>query len=148
MGKILKISDKGIELITSFEGLRLKTYRCAAGVLTIGYGHTGPGVVEGLSITKEEAVELFKRDISRFEEGVSRAVVIALQQHEFDALVSLAYNIGLGAFRGSTLLRMLNEQNRTRAADEFLKWNKVKGVEAKGLTARRRKERDVFLGRE
>lgn len=140
----MKLSEQGIDLITSFEGLRLSAYQCQAGVWTIGYGHTG-GVKPTDKITKEQAVEYFRKDVSRFEEAVSRLVKAPLTQHEFDALVSLAFNIGIGAFSKSTLLKLLNDNEREAAAKQFARWNKAGGAVSKGLTRRRRAETQLFL---
>ena len=141
----MKLSDKGIALITSFEGLRLTAYRCQANVLTIGYGHTA-GVKEGDGITKEQAIKYFRKDVERFEKAVLEYVTVPLEQHQFDALVSLAFNIGAGAFIGSTLLGMLNQGNYIGAASQFLRWNKAGGKVSKGLVRRRDAEKDMFLG--
>ena len=141
----MKLSDKGIALITSFEGLRLTAYRCSANVLTIGYGHTG-GVKEGDRITKEQAIEYFRKDVERFEKAVLKYVTVPLEQHQFDALVSLAFNIGAGAFKSSTLLGILNSGNYIGAASQFLRWNKAGGKVLKGLARRRDAEKDMFLG--
>jgi lysozyme len=93
----VKISKAGLDLIKSFEGLRLEPYYCSSRVLTIGYGSTGPHVKEGMKITKEEAEKLLIKDVSRFEDGVNKLINIPLTQQQFDALVSFAFNCGRGA---------------------------------------------------
>jgi lysozyme len=103
-------------------------------------------VKEGDRITKEEALEYFRKDVERFEKAVSESVTVQLKQNEFDALVSLAFNIGAGAFKKSTLLKMLNSGNFIGAASQFLRWNKAGGEVSKGLARRRDAEKDMFLG--
>ena len=108
----MKINETGLALIKSFEGLRLKAYKCPAGVWTVGYGHTGGDVKAGMIITEEEAEELLRQDLERFEEGVENLVEVELNENQFCALVSLAYNIGLGNFKRSTLLKLINKGNQ------------------------------------
>ena len=134
----------GVQLIKDFEGLNLRAYKCPAGKWTIGYGTTA-GVKEGDIVTTDEAEELLRRDIRFFEAGVAKAVNVKIRQNQFDALVSFAYNVGLGNFKKSTLLRLLNEGKDTSAADQFLRWKFVKGVESGGLLRRRRAERELFI---
>jgi len=139
-----KISNAGLRLIKNFEGLRLRAYRCPAGVWTIGYGHTGAEVKPGMVITETEAEALLRADIAVFENCVSAAVKVPISQPQFDALVSLAFNIGCGALRRSTLLRRLNAGDYRGAAREFDKWIRAKGVVLAGLVSRRRDERNLF----
>lgn len=141
----MKIGNKGLELIKQFEGLELTAYRCPAGVLTIGYGSTGKHVKEGMTITEAEAEELLKDDVRRFEECVTDAVEVDLTQDEFDALVSFAFNVGCGAFMGSTLLKLLNNGDKHSAAQQLLRWDKSAGKVLAGLARRRAAERQVFL---
>lgn len=145
----MKTSNKGMTLIKEAEGCKLKAYLCPAGVLTIGYGHTGKDVVEGLVITEEQAEKLLKKDLEKFEKAVEKYVEVEINQNHFDALVSLAFNIGTGAFAKSTLLKKLNAGDYAGAAEQFLVWNKatVDGVkkELEGLKKRRQKERALFL---
>lgn len=141
----MKISDKGLNLIKEFEGLKLTSYLCPANVWTIGYGSTGPHVKEGMTITEQEAEELLKEDVSKFEECVNHAVEVDLTQEEFDALVSFAFNVGCGAFMGSTLLRLLNAGNKQAAAQQFPRWNKGGGKVLAGLARRRAAERALFI---
>lgn len=135
---------KEAELIKSFEGLELEAYLCPADIWTIGYGHTG-NVKEGDRITKAEAEALLDKDLRTFRNGVKRLVKVTLNENQFGALVSFAYNLGLGSLQNSTLLKMLNAGDYTGAADQFLRWNKSGGKVLTGLVRRREAERAVFL---
>lgn len=145
----MKVSPAGRKAIAEREGNKLEAYRCSAGVLTIGVGHTSaagmPIVKQGMRITAEESDEILSRDLATFEKGVLDAVKAPLTQNQFDALVSLAFNIGVGAFKKSTLVKRLNERNYAAAAERFLDWNKAGGRVLKGLTTRRYSERAQFL---
>jgi lysozyme len=141
----MNTSQKGLRLIQKHEGLRLKAYRCPAGVWTIGWGHTGKDVRPGKVITKDEAEALLRRDLDRFERAVDRAVKVEMTQPQFDALVSFAYNVGETGMAKSTVVRRLNAGNERGAADAFLMWNKAKGKVLPGLTRRRKEERKLFL---
>jgi lysozyme len=138
------INAAGLALVKSFEGLRLEAYRCAAGVLTIGWGSTGPHVKEGMTITLEEAETLLKTDLARFERGVEIMAPVATD-NQFAAMVSLSFNIGLGNFSSSTVLKRHKAGKYQRAADAFLLWNKAKGNVLKGLVKRREAERALYL---
>lgn len=140
----LSLGPDGYNLIKSFEGLQLKAYKCPAGILTIGYGHTGADVKDGMQITQSQADDLLQNDVSKFEKGVNRIVTQKLTQHQFDALVSFAFNLGLGNLQTSTLLKKLNDGDYNGAADEFPKWNKAGGVVLSGLTKRRLAEQKLF----
>lgn len=139
-----QVSQRGIDLIKLHEGLRLRSYLCPANVWTIGYGHTG-NVTNNQVITSEQAESILKSDLKRFELGVMNAVKVDLNQNQFDALVSLAFNIGGSNFGSSTLLRMLNAANYAGAADQFLRWNRAGDKVLDGLTRRRQDERALFL---
>lgn len=140
---------KNIDAIRGHEGLRLVAYLDSVGVWTIGYGDTGPDVVKGLVITKAQAEERLRGRLREFEGYVNRLVKVELTQNQFDALVSLVYNIGPTNFSTSTLLRKLNASDYLGAADQFPVWNKGrvgrKLVVINGLTNRRREERELFL---
>ena len=140
----MNISKQGIELIKQFEGCRLTAYKCPAGVLTIGYGHTGKDVHYQDVITKEQAEKLLKKDLMFFEMFVSRCVKVPLNQNQFDALVSFAYNIGITAFKNSTLLKLLNQFEYDKAADQFKRWKYANGKILLGLARRRQAEEDLF----
>lgn len=139
-----KTGPRGLALIKSFEGLRLQAYTCPAGVLTIGYGSTGPHVRPGMRITEQQADALLLSDLSRFEAAVTGAVRVPLTQAQFDALVSFTFNVGVAALRSSTLLRKLNAGDYAGAAAEFARWNKAGGKVLAGLTRRRAAERALF----
>jgi len=146
MGNFM-VSPEGADEIRSYEGCVLKAYRCPAGVLTIGYGHTGPDVREGQEITHVEAERLFRGDLVKFEQGVSRNLTRTPTPGQFDAMVSLAYNIGLTSFISSGLRRKFNEGNVKEAAAEFVKWKKAGGVVNDGLLRRRALEIVRFCSR-
>lgn len=142
------MSSAGVEHLKQFEGLELRAYQDVGGVWTIGWGHTR-NVKAGDRITLEEAEEFLRIDRDEFEQCVSRLVLdeilSILHDLQFDALVSLAYNIGCRALSGSTLLYMLNNGDHLGAGKQFLRWNKVKGKVVSGLTNRRKSESTMFL---
>lgn len=142
-----KTNDAGKKIIKEEEGCRLEAYDDGVGVLTIGWGHTGSDVTPGLRITQQRADELFLQDLAKFERGVQDLVKVRVSENQFGALVSFAYNVGLGAFKESTLLRLVNEAKFQAASNEFEKWTNG-GDPPKpmgGLIRRRRKERELFL---
>jgi len=145
----VKISERGIDLLKSFEGRELEAYQDIAGVWTIGYGHTGPDVEPGMRISEREAEALLRKDLRPREDAVDRLASVPLNQNEFDALVSFVYNVGVDAFSGSTARKRLNRGDRLGAADALTWWNKatVGGVlrEVLGLTRRRAAEKALFL---
>jgi len=148
----VRISHAGIALIKSFEGCKLEAYDDGVGVMTIGYGHTS-GVKRGDKITQEEAERvLAEDDLPRYEKAVEQAITIPigsanlLTQNQFDAMVSLCFNIGQGNFRASTLVRKFCAGDVQGAADQFRRWNRAGGKESRGLTRRREAERALFLG--
>ena len=141
---MMRIDEKGRKLIQGFEGLRLKAYRCPANIPTIGWGHTA-NVRMGDEITRDEAEDLFTQDIAKFENCVHKYATVELSQNEFNALVSLAYNIGCNALKRSTLLKRLNVNRKEDAADEMLRWDNAGGRKLAGLTRRRNEEREMFL---
>lgn len=142
-------SQTGVTLIIGFEGLRTKSYDDGVGVWTIGYGTTrypdGSKVKPNQSCTVDQAQAYFKHDLIEFEDTVNSSVKVQINQNQFDALVSLAYNIGSKAFRGSTLLKKLNSGDYQSAADQFLVWRKAGGKVLDGLVRRRNTERELFL---
>lgn len=137
----------GVHLIKTFEGLRLKAYQDAVGVWTIGYGTTR-GVKPGQEISEVQAEALLKADLNRFEQAVSQAVRVSINDNQFAALVSFTYNVGSGALRSSTLLKKLNFRDIYGAANEFPRWNRAGGRVLAGLTRRRNAERALFLGQD
>jgi lysozyme len=144
----MRTSPAGRTFIGRHEGLRLTAYRDAAGVWTIGYGHTAaagpPAPSAGMTITAAEADAILGRDLARFEAAVTRLVTVPLSQPRFDALVSFAFNVGEGALARSTLLKKLNAGDVRGAAAEFGRWNKAGGRVLAGLTRRRAEERAMF----
>ena len=140
----MNISQKGIDLIKKFEGLRLEAYRCPAGIPTIGYGTT-KGVEMGIKITKDEAERLLKKDIEQFENGVLSRLRVKVNQNQFDALVSFTFNVGVGNLRISTLLRKINSSDFLGASNEFKRWVFAKGRRLKGLERRRLMEAELWL---
>jgi lysozyme len=142
------ISDAGIKLLKSFEGFRSHAYRDSVGILTIGYGSTkiaGIPVGEDDMCTVDQAEDYLRTDLQWAEAAVNKNVKVSITQNQFDALVSLVYNIGGTAFSTSTLLRRLNEAKYAEAAEEFLRWNKAGGKPVQGLTNRRVAEKELFL---
>jgi len=131
-------------IVGKFEGCRLTAYRCPAGKLTIGYGHTGPDVTEGLTISEDEASKLLLIDLERFDTGVSEMVTVPISQKQKAALISFAYNVGLEALRKSTLLQMVNDGYHAAAAEQFLKWTRAGGKVLAGLARRRQAEADLY----
>lgn len=147
MAAVMHISDAGLSLIKSFEGLRLEAYPDPAtggDPWTIGYGHTGD-VEQGQVITEAEADELLRQDVAQFEICVNGALQVPVTQSQFDALVSFAFNVGCRNLRNSTLLRKLNASDDVGAAAEFARWNRAAGQVMAGLTRRREAERDLFM---
>jgi lysozyme len=132
------------DLVASFEGLRLRSYQDQRGIWTIGYGHTY-NVGPNQTCTQEDAEKWLSTDLMIADAGVNRAVTVPLTQNQFDACVSLAYNIGVHAFGQSTLVNLLNQEAYDGAANQFSVWNKTNHVENPGLTRRRVAERALFL---
>ena len=139
----MKPSERGLALIRQFEGLRLSAYRCAAGVLTIGWGTT-KGVKMGLEITRDEADRLLLEDAQRFADHVKALVKVPLNQNQTDALAALVYNIGPSAFAQSTLLKRINDGRHDLAASEFERWVNAGGKRINGLVRRRAAERALY----
>jgi lysozyme len=141
-------SKNGIHLTEQFEGLRLTAYPdpgTGGEPWTIGYGHTGPDVHPGLTITQEQAEELLMKDVQKAAADVNAKVTTDLTQEEFDALVDFVFNCGAGNFNNSTLLKKVNAGDMAGAAEEFAKWNKAAGHVLAGLVKRREAEAQEFL---
>ena len=140
-------SDKGLELTKQFEGLKLTAYADPVGVWTIGYGHTGNDVHEGLSITSEWADELLRHDSGDAIACVQRNLngIEGVTQGMFDALVDFTFNLGCGSLKGSTLLTLVRLGKFDLASAQFGRWNKAGGKVLAGLTLRREAERKLFL---
>lgn len=142
----MKINQKGLDIIKSFEGCKLMAYLCPAKIATIGYGHTGADVKLGMNITLAQAEKLLQQDLAKFETGVTNLVTSAINENQFSALVSFAYNCGLGNLKSSTLLHKLNVNPKDiTIKNEFAKWNKAAGKELAGLSRRRKIESDLYF---
>jgi len=140
----LTYSAIGLALTERFEGCRLTAYQDQIGVWTIGYGHTGPDVTEGLTITQEQADRYLAQDIDAATACVNRVVAIPLMQAQFDALVDFVFNLGGRAFERSSLLKYLNAGNLDAASAQFQPWDRAGGLVVPGLLRRRNAERDLF----
>lgn len=148
----MQISNNGIALIKRFEGCRLTAYPdpgTGGAPWTIGYGWTGKvdgkPIKPGMKIDDATAERLLRTGVVSFDQAVSKMLKVSVTQNQYDALVSLAYNIGTRALSSSTLMKKLNAGDVKGAADEFLRWNKSGGKAMPGLTNRRKAEREVFL---
>lgn len=141
----MTLGDAGRRLIQEFEGYSETAYTDQRGVLTIGWGHTGEDVQPGMSCTRDEAEQWFTDDTQTAVDAVNRLIAIPLRQNEFDALVSFTFNLGEGSLAGSTLRANLNAGDRNAAAQQFLVWDHVNGVENAGLARRRAAEQALFL---
>jgi lysozyme len=144
----MKMSQSGKDMLVDFEGVRLKAYKCPAGVWTIGIGATNPPVNATDEITREEAFKRLDHDLVQYEDGVKRLVQVGLTQGQFDALVDFAYNAGVGALAKSTLLKKVNAGKFDEVPAEFMKWTKGGGKELPGLVRRRRAEVKLWRGLE
>lgn len=140
----MKINCAGLDLIKSFESCRLTAYQDTGGIWTIGYGHTGLDAHAGAVIDQATADILLSKDLERIEGGVERRLKVKVNEDQFSALIAFAFNVGLGNFGTSTLLKMVNSGDFTGAAGQFEKWNKVNGKVLAGLTRRRKAERALF----
>ena len=135
-----------VNIVREFEGLRLTAYVCPAGVLTIGYGHTGADVFRGQTITAARAEQLLTADLQTFANCVNGAIRVPLNANQRGALVSFSFNVGCGALRTSTLVTRLNagQNPNTVAAEELPRWNRGGGQVLPGLTRRRTAEVNFF----
>ena len=140
---MMRLGPKGEALIKSFEQLALIAYQDQGGIWSIGWGHTPAS--KGQTCTSEEAQTWFLTDVGAACGAVNSHIDVVLTQEQFDALVSFAYNVGVGAAIGSTLFRYVNA-SAPAAADEFLRWDHVNGQTSAGLLRRRQAERALFLG--
>jgi lysozyme len=153
----MKINNDGIKILHKFEGLKLEAYECPASLKlaeekktwTIGYGNTryedGSLVKKGDKITKKRAKQLFTAIVDNFSKNVTKRLKVILNENQFSALVSFAYNVGIGNFTRSTLLKLVNENpNDSEIRNQFMRWNKVGGKPSNGLTNRRKEEADLY----
>lgn len=145
--KIMKISEKGLDLIKFYEGCGYNAYKCAAGVLTIGYGHT-KGVKEGDLITQQEADALLLHEMDEYEGYINNMVTVDLEQNQFDALVSWVFNLGSSNLSSSTLLKKINNKEFDAVPEQIKRWNKAGGKVLDGLIKRRNSEALLFEGKE
>ena len=141
----MNYSDAGLDLTEESEGCRLIAYQDSVGVWSIGYGHTR-GVVAGMTCTQAQAEAWLREDILSAIADVNRLVKVPLTQGEFDALVDFDFNLGGGALRGSTLLRLLNGGDHAGAAEQFERWDRAGGHVLAGLLRRRLAEEAEFKG--
>lgn len=147
----MRTSNNGLAIIKKHESLRLKPYLCPAGVPTIGYGNTyyGNGLRVKLSdpaITNCEAESLLEASLKHYEQGVDRYVRVSITQNQFDALVSFAYNVGLGSLQKSTLLKRINANpNDPNIRYQFSRWKRANGRVLKGLIKRRKEESELYF---
>lgn len=142
----MKTSEAGLAFVSKWEGEVLKVYKDSVGIPTIGVGHVvRPGESFAGGITHEQAIEMLRKDIMIAEDAVNKGVKVAITQAQFDACVSMTFNVGTGNFLSSTLLKLINQNNPTAAADEFLKWVHAGGKVLQGLVNRRKAERELFL---
>ncbi|MFJ5452963.1 lysozyme [Pectobacterium jejuense] len=145
----MQISNNGINLIKQFEGCELSAYQDIVGVWTIGYGWTQPvdgkPIRRGMTIDAATADRLLKTGVVQYEQAVNQLVKVAINQSQFDALVSFTYNLGSRSLSTSTLLKKLNAGDIAGAAAEFARWNRAGGKVLAGLTRRREAERALFL---
>ena len=149
----MNVSERGIKLIKHHEGVRSRPYRCPAGLWTVGVGHLigdGKSLPESWTrlFTKEEIDGILKRDLRRFELGVHKMLPnLPLRQHEFDALVSFCFNLGLGCFQRSTIRQALLRGDKKAAMESLLKYCRAGGKILRGLQIRRMDEKALFEGR-
>ena len=138
-------SDRGLELTKSFEGLHLRSYQDCAGVWTIGYGHTGPGVSADQSISELQGEKLLQADLAEAVAWVNHVVQAVISQNQFDAMVDFCFNAGRGNFVQSTLLRKVNGGDLQGAAAQFALWVHAGGQVVAGLLRRRNAEAALFV---
>jgi lysozyme len=147
----MEMSEEGLTRLVEREGMRRNAYRDVAGIWTICVGHTSaagpPKVTPGMKCTLAECRKILMNDVRKFEKCVEDAITVPMKQHQFDAMVSLAYNIGCGAFKKSTVAREMNAGHETHAADAFRMWKKAGGKVVAGLVNRRESERNQFNGK-
>ena len=143
----MKTSVEGLALIKKFEGLELEAYKCAAGVWTIGYGHT-KDVQEGDVWSESHADHMLEVELEEFEGYINDNVTVALSQNQFDALVSWVYNLGPANLKASTMLKVLNSGDYEGVPAQIKRWNKAGGKVLKGLIRRREAEALLFVGRD
>jgi lysozyme len=156
----MQMSEQGLELLKQWEGFELKVYKDSAGLLTIGVGHlltkselsSGKIVINGQTVkyanglTDQQALDLLSQDVQPAETTVNSNVKVLLNQDQFDALVSFTFNVGGGAFKGSTLLKLLNQKQYTEVPTQLLRWTRAGGKVVQGLLNRRQNEIKLWNG--
>lgn len=156
----MQMSENGLELLKQWEGFKLNVYNDSAGLPTIGVGHlitqsernSGNIVINGVAVkyasglTDQQVVDLLSQDVQPAEQSVNNGVKVPLNQNQFDALVSFTFNVGGGAFAGSTLLKVLNQQQYDQVPDQLLRWTKAGGQVVQGLVNRRQNEIKLWNG--
>lgn len=142
--QVKSINTSGLNLLKEFEGLRLNSYDDGVGVWTIGYGHTAD-VYPNQVINQQQAIAFLDQDLKYFETGILDLVKVPLTENQFSALVCFSFNVGLGAFGDSTMLKLLNDRDYKNAANEFSRWINGGGRILEGLVRRRSAERSLFL---
>lgn len=140
----MKVGTSGLNLIKFFEGLKLRAYKCPADIWTIGYGHTD-GVAPDDIVTEAQAISLLFEDVAKSERAVNQYVHVTLTQNQFDALVSFIFNLGIGNFRTSMLLKKINAGDYDGASKEFGRWIHAGGKALAGLVSRREAESALFM---
>ena len=143
IGILMKLGERGTEILKYFEGCKLTAYQDSVGVWTIGYGHT-KGVYDGMTITQDQAEQMLLSELEEYEGYIKDMVTVPLTQNQFDALVVWVYNLGPTNFRNSTLLKELNAGNYNAAGQEITRWNKAGGKVLAGLVKRREAEAELF----
>lgn len=145
----MRVNEAGLALIRCYEGFRAKAYRCPVGVLTIGYGHTSmagpPEVRAGMVMSKRQAEEVLSADVAVFASEIARFIRPALTSNQFSALVSFAYNVGVGAFRKSSVLAAVNRNDFDSVPRRLNLWVKAGGRVLSGLVKRRASEGQLFM---
>lgn len=145
----MHVTDEGLALIRRFEGLRTAAYRCPAGVWTIGFGHTSeagpPAVRPGMVVSEDDALRILAEDVQRFADGVAPLLTRAVSAPQFSALVSFAFNVGLAAFRSSSVLKAVNAGRLDEVPARLKLWVKAGGRVLPGLERRRAAEAELFM---
>ena len=143
IGILMKLGERGTEILKYFEGCKLTAYQDSVGVWTIGYGHT-KGVYDGMTITQDQAEQMLLSELEEYEGYIENMVTVPLTQNQFDALVVWVYNLVPTNFKNSTLLKELNAGNYNAAGQEITRWNKAGGKVLAGLVKRREAEAELF----
>jgi lysozyme len=156
----MQMSEHGLGLLEKWEGFELNVYKDSAGLPTIGVGHlltkselsSGKIMINGVPVqysgglTNQQVLDLLGQDVEPAEKAVNNGVKVVLNQNQFDALVSFTFNVGVGAFTASTLLKVLNQQQFTEVPTQFLRWTRSGGQVVQGLVNRRQNEISLWNG--